>query len=119
MDEQVQPAKAPTITRRTVLAAAAAGGAGVAAVRLLGPSAPARSPVPITGGQANALGLDWVSPLDAEPAKVAHLLRRTSFGYTEAELDGAIRDGYARTVDRLVEPTPPGPPAFPRRRPAA
>jgi uncharacterized protein (DUF1800 family) len=113
MDGQVQPAKAPTITRRTVLAAAAAGGAGVAAVRLLGPSALARGQVPITGGQANALGLDWVSPLDAEPAKVAHLLRRTSFGYTQAELDSAIRDGYARTVDRLVETKPAEPPPFP------
>ena len=113
MDEQVQPAKAPTVTRRTVLAAAAAGGAGVAAIRLLGPAAPARGPVPITGGQANALGLDWVSPLADERAKVAHLLRRTSFGYTEAELDQAVSDGYARTVDRLVETAPAEPPPFP------
>ena len=113
MDEPVQPAKAPTVTRRTVLAAAAAGGAGVAAIRLLGPSAPARGPVPITGGQANALGLDWVSPLGAEPAKVAHLLRRTSFGYTQAELDQAVADGYARTVDRLVDTKPAEPPPFP------
>ena len=113
MDEPVQPATAPTVTRRTVLAAAAAGGAGVAAIRLLGPAAPARGPVPITGGQANAQGLDWVSPLTAEPAKVAHLLRRTSFGYTQAELDQAVSDGYARTVDRLVEAAPAEPPPFP------
>lgn len=114
MDDQARPAKRPTITRRTVLAAAAAGGAGVAAIRLLGGgAAPARGPVPITGGQANAQGLDWVSPLGAEPAKVAHLLRRTSFGYTQAELEQAIRDGYARTVDRLVETKPAEPPAFP------
>ncbi len=114
MDDQVQPPQQPTVTRRTVLAAAAAGGAGVAAIRLLGAGAPAaRGPVPITGGQANAQGLDWVSPLEAEPAKVAHLLRRTSFGYTQAELDQGIRDGYARTVDRLVETKPAEPPAFP------
>ena len=113
MDEQVRPATAPTVTRRTVLAAAAAGGAGVAAIRLLGSTAPARGPVPITGGQANALGLDWVSPLTAEPAQVAHLLRRTTFGYTEAELESAVRDGYARTVERLVETKPAEPPAFP------
>lgn len=114
MDEQVQPHKPPTVTRRTVLAAAAAGGAGVAAIRILGSGgSPARGPVPITGGQANAQGLDWVSPLTAEPAKVAHLLRRTSFGYTQAELDTAISDGFARTVDRLVEMKPAEPPVFP------
>ena len=114
MDDQVQPPKPPTVTRRTVLAAAAAGGAGVAAIRLLAPAAaPARGPVPITGGQANAQGLDWVSPLGAEPAKIAHLLRRTSFGYTQPELDSAIRDGYARTIERLVETTPAEPPPFP------
>lgn len=103
-----------TVTRRTVLAAAVAGGAGVAAVRLLAASAaPARAPVPITGTQANAEGLDWVSPLDGEPAKIAHLLRRTTFGYTQAELERATSDGYARTVERLLDTPIAEPPAFP------
>ena len=112
MDESPRPAAQPTITRRTVLAAAAAGGVGVATIRILGGSAPAQIRVPVTGGLANAEGLDWVSPLDDERAKVAHLLRRTAFGHTQAELDRAVSDGYARTVDRLVESKPAEPPAF-------
>jgi len=102
------------VTRRTVLAAAAAGGAGVAASRLLAAAAPpARVPVPATGTQANAMGLDWVSPLENTPAKIAHLLRRTSFGYTQAEVEQSVSDGYERTIDRLVDTKIAEPPAFP------
>src|SRR5581483_11620992 len=56
--------------------------------------------------------LDWASPLASEPARVAQLLRRATLGYTEAELDRAIADGYARTVDRLLETPFAEPPAF-------
>jgi len=59
-----------------------------------------------------ALGLDWVSPLDGEKARVAHLLRRATFGATDAELDRAWSDGYASTVDRLVETPAAEPPPF-------
>lgn len=109
-----EPAAAPrALSRRTVLAAAVAGGAGVAATRLL-PAAgtPSRGPIPVTGGLANAQGLDWVSPLDGDRARVAQLLRRTTFGYTLAEFESAAADGFTRTVDRLLETKPADPPAF-------
>jgi len=100
-----------TFSRRTVLAAAAAGGAGVAAARLLASRNQTEGVVvPITGGLANARGLDWVSPLGNPTAKAAHLLRRTTFGYTPAELEQAQSDGFAKTVDRLLETPTAEPP---------
>jgi uncharacterized protein (DUF1800 family) len=97
------PAK-PVLTRRTVLAAAAAAGAGVAAARLLAlANEPIFERVPITGTQGNKTGLDWVAPLGNEAARVSHLLRRFTFGATAEELERAQSDGYARTVDRLLE----------------
>jgi uncharacterized protein (DUF1800 family) len=98
----------PPVDRRAVLGAALAGGAGVAAARLLG----LRRIVEVDAPQntADALkaqsGLDWVSPLKDDAARVAHLLRRTSFGYTAAELETAVSDGYRRTVDKLIETQP-------------
>jgi uncharacterized protein (DUF1800 family) len=104
----------PVLTRRTVLAAATAAGIGVAASRLLAlANEPAFTTVPITGTLANKEGLDWVSPLSNEGARVAHLLRRATFGATQAELDQAKSDGYAKTVDRLIETPFAEPPAFP------
>jgi uncharacterized protein (DUF1800 family) len=54
-----------------------------------------------------------------ERSDVAHLLRRTGFGVTAAELDAAAAAGYAATVERVLAPpaTDPGvqatpPPAF-------
>src|SRR5688572_12259860 len=94
----------PVLTRRTVLAAAAAAGAGVAASRLLAlANEPTSLRVPITGTPANGTGLDWVAPLGNEAARVSHLLRRFTFGASAAELEQAQADGYARTVDRLLE----------------
>ncbi|HEY4025360.1 MAG TPA: DUF1800 domain-containing protein [Candidatus Dormibacteraeota bacterium] len=92
-----------------MLGTAVAGGAGIAALRVVvyprldelihGAST-------LTGGRA-----DWISPLGAETAKVAHLLRRTTFGATLDDFERAASDGYARTVDRLLESTPaPAPP---------
>jgi len=104
----------PVLNRRTVLAAATAAGVGVAASRLMAlANEPSFTPVPITGSLANKGGLDWVSPLDAEPARVTHLLRRATFGASQAELDQSQRDGYAKTVDRLIETKTVEPPVFP------
>ena len=98
------PEKKLTLTRRTVLAAAAAAGAGVAASRLLAlANEPTFDRVPVTGTQGNKTGLDWVTPLGNEAARVSHLLRRFTFGASAEELDKAQSDGYTRTVDRLLE----------------
>jgi uncharacterized protein (DUF1800 family) len=87
------------ITRRAVLGAAVAGGTGVAAFRLLGLAKPA------TTSSARGLGgtTDWISPLGTERAQVQQLLRRATFGAGPAELEKALSDGYAKTVQRLVE----------------
>jgi uncharacterized protein (DUF1800 family) len=94
------------ITRRQALAAALATGVGVGAVRLLGGSM--QSLAKPKAGTA----LDWVSPLGAESARVMQLLRRTSFGYTSAQLEAALSDGFNKTVDRLIETSPAEPAPF-------
>jgi uncharacterized protein (DUF1800 family) len=107
-----EPAK-PVLTRRTVLAAAAAAGAGVAASRLLAlANEPSFERVPITGALANSTGLDWVAPLGNEAARVSHLLRRFTFGASAEELEQAHSDGYARTVERLLETKTAEPPSL-------
>ncbi|MCO6484889.1 MAG: DUF1800 domain-containing protein [Saprospiraceae bacterium] len=55
-------------------------------------------------------GLDAYSgPWDAETA--AHLLRRTTFGPTRAEIDEALNLGLEGTIQKLFEPqAPPSPP---------
>ena len=98
------------VSRRTVLGAAVAGGAGIAALRIAiyprleelvhGAGA-------LTGGRG-----DWISPLDSDKARVAHLLRRTEFGASLDAFERAASDGYARTVDRLIETKPAPPPAL-------
>ena len=104
-----KPARASTsaLSRRTVLAAAASGAAGMAAARLLAlrDSRPPVAPGAVKDA-ARGAGLDWVSPLDRDAAKTAQLLRRATFGATPAELEQTIADGYARTVDRLVDDLP-------------
>jgi uncharacterized protein (DUF1800 family) len=98
------PQQKTVLTRRTVLAAAAAAGAGVAAARLLAlANEPTFERVPLTGTLSNQTGLDWVAPLASDAARVSHLLRRFTFGATAEELEKAQSDGYARTVDRLLE----------------
>jgi uncharacterized protein (DUF1800 family) len=79
------------------------GGASVAAARLLGLEHLAR---PGAAARHAPSGTDWISPLAAEPARVAHLLRRATFGATPQQLEQAISDGYAKTVDRLLETKP-------------
>jgi uncharacterized protein (DUF1800 family) len=106
------PSALRTVDRRVVLGAAIAGGAGVAAARILG----IRRTVEVEPSQltadavASRSGLDWVSPLGDEATRVAHLLRRTTLGHTAAELEAAVTDGYQRTVDRLIETPPAEPP---------
>jgi uncharacterized protein (DUF1800 family) len=95
-----------TITRRQVLAAAAATGVGVGAVRMLGASMQK-----LSQPQA-ASRTDWISPLGSESARVMHLLRRATFGYTDAHLQEALAAGFNKTVDRLVETPPAEPPVF-------
>ncbi|MDP9281513.1 MAG: DUF1800 domain-containing protein [Chloroflexota bacterium] len=102
--QPAQPAQPGVLNRRTVLASAAAAGLGVAAARLIAyANEPQFTPVPLTGTQGNKTGLDWVAPLGNEAARVSHLLRRFTFGATAEELERAQSDGYARTVDRLLE----------------
>src|SRR5262245_57370362 len=98
-----EPSPAPRlpVSRRTVLGAALAGGAGIAAVRI---AVYPRLDELIHGTRTAAGGRgDWISPLRSEPARVAHLLRRTTFGASMAEFEAAARDGYVKTVDRLLE----------------
>jgi uncharacterized protein (DUF1800 family) len=56
--------------------------------------------------------MDWISPLGSESARVMQVLRRTSFGYTAAQLDSALSDGFKKTVDRLIETKPVEPPVL-------
>ena len=98
------PPARPRITRRQALAAAVATGIGVGAVRLLGGT------IQNISRTSSPTGKDWVSPLDRESAQVMHLLRRATFGYTQAQLDAALSDGYGKTVDRLLEAKPQEPP---------
>ena len=93
-------------TRRQALAAAVATGVGVGAVRLLGGT------IQNITRSGSASGTDWVSPLSRESARVAQLLRRTTFGYTQAQLDSALSDGFSKTVDRLLETKPQEPPVL-------
>jgi len=97
------------MTRRAVLAAAVAGGAGVAAVRLLGLN-PGTAPAL---GQKISGGTDWISPLGNDNALVMQLLRRATFGAGAADLERALGDGYQKTVDRLLETPAAKPPILP------
>ena len=110
VDESSPPAegaKSP-ISRRTVLGAAVAGGAGIAALRVL---VYPRVEQLLHSTRATAAGRsDWISPLASEKARVAHLLRRTTFGATLEELDQAASEGYSKTVDRLLETRAAAPP---------
>ena len=92
------------ITRRQALATALAAGVGVGAVRLLGGS------MQNLARPKSGSATDWISPLGSESARVMHLLRRTTFGSTPAQLESALADGFSRTVDKLIETKPVEPP---------
>jgi hypothetical protein len=105
-DETVaSPAPRRSMTRRQVLAAAAATGIGVGVIRLLGGS------MQEIASPRHGSGTDWLSPLQSESARLMQLLRRSTFGYTPAQLDSAMSDGFNKTVDRLLETKPAEPPA--------
>jgi uncharacterized protein (DUF1800 family) len=112
IDQPAAPEGKPSsvVSRRNVLAGAVAGGAGIAVLRVL---AFPRFEQLLHGTQTANGRSDWVSPLASEPAKVAHLLRRTTFGTTLDELEAASSAGYQKTVDRLLETKPSPPPPLP------
>jgi uncharacterized protein (DUF1800 family) len=94
------------LTRRQALAAAVATGVSVGAVRLLGATMQKLSQSqPVSGS-------DWISPLGSESARVMQLLRRTTFGYTDHQLETALSAGFNKTVDRLLETLPAEPPVL-------
>src|SRR5258706_8350854 len=99
---------APSITRRQALAAAVATGVGVGAVRLLSGTLANLQNAPSQAASGN----DWASPLGQESARIMQLLRRTTYGYSPAQLNTALSDGFSRTVDRLVDTPPAEPPAL-------
>ncbi len=107
-DDAASPTPTPRrgLTRRQALAAALATGVGVGAVRLLGGSMQQ-----LASPQA-ASGTGWISPLKSESARVMHLLRRTSFGYSPAQLETAQSDGFDKTIDRLIDSKPAEPSAL-------
>src|SRR5207237_2015567 len=109
------PRRVP-VSRRQVLVGAglAAGGLGVA--RLLGLHDGAQLPVAeqaTTSLASNVATQDWIAPLAGPEAQIAHLLRRATFGYSRAEYDRSVSDGFTRTVDRLIETAPATPEPFP------
>src|SRR5256886_5253158 len=106
-DQVVAPkVRSRGITRRQALAAAAATGVGVGVVRLLGGS------MQQIAAPRPASATNWVSPLKSESARVMQLLRRTSFGYTQAQIESSLSDGFGKTLDRLIETKPAAPPAL-------
>jgi uncharacterized protein (DUF1800 family) len=97
------------LRRRQLLVGAGATAGGLAITKALGLydlRAPGQTQSP------TAAGIDWISPLDKPEAQVAHLLRRATFGATPVEYEQSIKDGFKRTVDRLVETKPAEPPAL-------
>jgi uncharacterized protein (DUF1800 family) len=92
------------LTRRQALAAALATGVGVGAVRLIGGS------MQQLATPRTASNTGWVSPLTSESARVMQLLRRATMGYSPAQLESALSDGFDKTVDRLIETKPAEPP---------
>src|SRR2546430_6874086 len=125
MDEQTSPKPskrqrpAPLgLRRRHVLIGAGAAAGGLAITRVLG--------LHHLGGDLPELGLpgqstprpsavttvDWISPLDKPEAQVAHLLRRATFGATPTEYQQAVKDGFRKTVDRLIETPAAEPPVL-------
>src|ERR1700730_12156599 len=93
-------------SRRQILIGALSDGTGVGVARLAssGTSAPT-DPAPVISERPA-----WAQPGDPERARIAQLLRRTTFGFTAAELDSAAGEGFERTVERLVQPPVGEPP---------
>jgi len=118
MSEPARPAKTPRkappgIRRRHVLIGAGAAAGGLALTRVLGLHHLGDLPTVARPGETPAPnGVDWISPLDKPEAQVSHLLRRATFGATPAEYAQAVKDGFKKTVDRLIETPIVEPPAL-------
>src|SRR6266852_2116286 len=121
--QRERPRKQPTgfkPTRRQVLAASGATMAGLVAARLAGlkqltpgVTLPGESTATPTALPSSAVGTqDWISPLGKPEAQVAHLLRRATFGASQQEYQAAVKDGFAKTVERLIETPAAEPPAL-------
>ena len=110
------PRKAPLgIRRRHVLIGAGAAAGGLAITRVLGLHHLGDFPTLALPGQTPSPtpnGVDWISPLDKPDAQVAHLLRRATFGATPTEYAQSVKDGFKKTVDRLIETPIAEPPAL-------
>ena len=85
-----------SISRRRALGIAAAGVAGSVGAAL----AIDRLAVPTTPAATNPAR--WASPLGGRRGLAAHLLRRSGFAYTTADLDRAAALSYDDLVDRVV-----------------
>src|SRR5262245_30951765 len=101
------------ITRRYVIGGALAAGMGVAALRLIGLDRTIPRVRSAIAPRAAADPAAWASPLAQETARIAHLLRRTSFGGSPDDLEAALKVGYGKLVDRLIETPPAEPPPVP------
>ena len=84
------------LSRRQALGVAAGGALGAVALHL---GLDELSPTPAAA--VSAAG--WPSPLGTGRGLAAHLLRRASFGYTEADLEAATAMSYDDLVDKLVQ----------------
>ena len=104
------------VTRRHVIGGALTAGAGVTAARLLGVDrqvAHVTHDVVSRAANQAAPAAPWPSPLGREAARIAHLLRRTTFGAGPDQLDAALKLGYGKLVDQLIETPPAEPPPVP------
>ena len=105
------------VTRRHVIAGALVAGTGVTALRLLGIDrgvSSVRTAIAHRAAAGSAARtVDWTSPLALETARIAHLLRRATFGAGPGELEAAFKLGYGKLVDKLVETAPAEPPPVP------
>src|SRR5262245_21018234 len=101
------------ITRRYVIGGALAAGVGVAGLRLLGFDRSLPRVRSVVQPRAAADTAGWTSPLVQETARIAHLLRRTTFGAGPDQLEAAFKLGYGKLVDQLIETPAAEPPALP------
>src|SRR5213596_3696378 len=100
------------LRRRHVLVGVGAAAGGLAITKALGLyNLPSQS-APGQTQSTTVSGVDWISPLDKPEAQVAHLLRRATFGATPAEYQQSLKDGFKKTVDRLIETKAAEPPAL-------
>ena len=94
----------PRIGRRLLLGGAVTIGVGAAAAGVLA------SPPPPDSSRAGTRRPDWWPPTGSEQARIAQLLRRATLGFTAHDLETAFKDGFDRTLERLIEAPAAEPP---------